>query len=96
VRGALLALSVALALVPACKAGWNDPPPPPPGQICNNLEIPCVTQKSCCPTGQTCGGEPTSVGCPAGGCCDIGPGFEAALADGGIRPMRLRGPQRKP
>jgi hypothetical protein len=75
-----------------CTPGWNDPPRPGPGQPCNELEVSCPTQHGCCPRGQTCGGEPASVGCPAGMCCPIGPGWQATRSDGGAphgaTPMR--------
>jgi len=77
-----------------CAQGWNDPPPAPPGQMCDNVEIACPTQRGCCERGQTCGGEPTSVGCPARSCCPVGVGpMTARPGDGGLppgaRPMRM-------
>jgi hypothetical protein len=78
----------------SCAAGWDDPPKPLPGQPCSELEVECVTQHGCCPKDvTTCGGEPNSVGCPAGACCAIGPGFMASREDAGLppgaRPMRM-------
>ena len=39
---------------------------------CTPSGVVCVVQKMCCPPGNTCGGEPGSVGCAQGDCCYIG------------------------
>ncbi len=43
-----------------------------PGYPCGVDGIVCITQHGCCDIGDTCGGEPNSVGCPSGMCCFIG------------------------
>lgn len=73
----------------ACRAGWDDPLPPAPGEACRPTEVLCATQKSCCPSGQTCGGEPDAIGCPTGACCPVQGGFELSR-DGG----KVSSPQR--
>jgi hypothetical protein len=65
---------------------------------CGGGWVECATQKSCCVEGTTCGGEPASVGCPAGQCCAIG-GMGAALDligsfDAGPVPEQAMTPQR--
>ncbi len=48
--------------------------------LCHWDEVECVTQHSCCPENNTCGGEAASVGCPAGECCYLGSPAEDLLS----------------
>ena len=61
-----------LAILAGCTPGWNDPLKPSKDFPCGPAGVVCATQHLCCPPGNTCGGEPESVGCPAGMCCYIG------------------------
>jgi len=83
---------LALLVLSACRAGWDDAPPPPPGQVCRSTEVACPTQHGCCDEGSTCGGEPASVGCPADSCCPVlgspAANFRAPDAGATFRPMR--------
>jgi hypothetical protein len=60
---------------------------------CGVNGVVCTVQQSCCNEGETCGGEPASVGCPAGMCCDINnsqnfskkpPRKQRPIGDGGL------------
>lgn len=69
VFAATLAITVACAtpadLLPAAGPGTHYP--------CGTHGVVCAIQHTCCSEGDTCGGEPESVGCPPGQCCFIGP-----------------------
>jgi hypothetical protein len=67
---------VLVAIMWMAVVGCSDQPiPMSPGPYgpCGAVGISCPTQHSCCPEGHTCGGEPNSVGCPAGACCFVEP-----------------------
>ena len=77
---ACFALSFALL---ACNVNsWDPPLKPTTDYPCNPTGVVCVTQHGCCAREEVCGGEPDSVGCPAGMCCANG---LFATADGGMR-----------
>ena len=71
-KGTQAAGLVVLLLLLSCTPGWNDPLKPSKDFPCGPSGVVCLTQRMCCPPGNTCGGEPDSVGCPAGMCCYIG------------------------
>jgi hypothetical protein len=64
--------SVIFALFTVAACGWDKPAAPSAEYPCGPEGVVCQTQHSCCPEYSTCGGEPASVGCPAGQCCDVG------------------------
>jgi hypothetical protein len=72
---------------------WDAPPKPTPDAPCG-LGVVCATQHTCCSQGDTCGGEPGSVGCPAGQCCFVEPTEYGMRRDGG--PLVRLVPQRVP
>lgn len=65
-------LLLSFFILVGCTPGWNDPLKPSKDFPCGPAGVVCETQHLCCPPGNTCGGEPASVGCPAGMCCYIG------------------------
>ena len=84
-RGALI---IGLALLASCALGDRQSiVAPDPLDPCRPNEVFCPTQHGCCLEHETCGGEPASVGCPAGSCCAISTGDFGA---------RLPHPQRRP
>ena len=63
----------AVAVVVTMVGCDNSPlPGSAPGYPCGVFGVVCSAQHSCCDEGDTCGGEPASVGCPAGECCYVG------------------------
>lgn len=79
----------ALVTLSACALDrWDPPIQPSPGHPCGVGTL-CATQHTCCPQYSTCGGEPESVGCPAGMCCDIG-SIGVGHVDAGTMMMPMR------
>ena len=89
-------VGLCVIVVVACSPdSWDRPAPiiPTKDNPCGARWIECPTSHGCCIEGvQTCGGEPASVGCPAGMCCDIDNGMLGAQrSDAGTMT-----PQRRP
>jgi hypothetical protein len=82
-----VAVVTLLLLALAACADAPIPIVPTPGNPCGRTGVACATQHTCCDEGETCGGEPASVGCPAGECCFIG-------EDDGLMAMRKHKKQR--
>ncbi|MGO9832605.1 MAG: hypothetical protein ACLP1X_00140 [Polyangiaceae bacterium] len=95
---ALFAIAVAglfgasLVLCGCQLATWDAPNPPTSQYPCGPQGVVCTMQHTCCNQGDTCGGEPASVGCPVGQCCFVEPGEYGARRDGG--PLVRTIPQR--
>ena len=89
----LVAVAFALAVLDSCGADAPIPIVPTPDNPCGRNGVVCETQHSCCSEGETCGGEPASVGCPGGMCCDIDNGLLGAARDAGQRVVPQRIPR---
>lgn len=79
----------AAALVAVAACGWDQDSrlsAKTADYPCGTAGVVCATQHSCCWQGSTCGGEPASVGCPAGQCCEVGSYGVALDSDGGLAP----------
>lgn len=72
-RNCIVAAVVLLAAGCATPAVLEVPTGPGTSYPCGVGGVVCTTQKACCDPGDTCGGEPESVGCPAGECCFVEP-----------------------
>ena len=94
-RAIELLVVVLAACGQACNPNsWDAPAPPSAEYPCGPFGVVCTTQHACCTEGETCGGEPDSVGCPAGQCCEVGSSVLAMAGafDGGGPPSRPQRP----
>jgi hypothetical protein len=87
----LVAFIIGAEILVACAPPAILTPPVDPAMPCGAFGVECRMQHTCCDEGYTCGGEPTSVGCPAGACCFIG---EPTSSGMGPTTFGVAGPQK--